>query len=62
MWIKDEDLVESFENVQIYYNPNIFENKSIERVEFKGADVFTYEEEKEILVIEKIGPAHEEEN
>ena len=29
VWIKDEDIFDTFETLQVYYNPNIFENKSI---------------------------------
>lgn len=46
VWIKNEDLFTTFSNIQIYYNPNIFENKSIEHVDHKGAEMFSYDEDK----------------
>ena len=46
IWIKNEDLFTTFSDIQIYYNPNIFENKSIEQVDHKGAEMFSYDEEK----------------
>lgn len=40
--------------MQILYNPNAFPHKKIEAVESKRSSNFTYDESKEILVVEKV--------
>jgi hypothetical protein len=50
-WISDQDFLEYFEGIQILYNPNAFSHKKIELIESKKSTNFTYDENKEILVV-----------
>ena len=54
VWVKDTDLLEFFDSLQVLYNPNIFGNKIIENIESKKVNSFTSDESKEVLVVEKV--------
>lgn len=52
-WINDQDFLQFFEAVQVLYNPNALAHRKTELIESKRSTNFTYDEGKEILVVEK---------
>lgn len=46
VWIKDQDLLAVFDEIQLLYNPDFFEHKSIETVVNKNIKEFAIDESK----------------
>lgn len=46
IWIKDTDLLDFFDSLQVLYNPNIFNNKKIEATVATKTNCFTSDENK----------------
>ena len=43
IWVKDEDLLGIFDELQIFYNPNVFEHKTIESIPHQIVGEFSYD-------------------